>query len=45
MACGATTVNARKNTGRSFYAFSRLQRHLLPELYAPPEGTFARGRT
>lgn len=42
---GVRLHNARKNTGHSFYAFSRLQRQWLPERYAPPEGTYARGRT
>ena len=42
---GVRLHNARKNTGRSLYAFSRLQRQWLPERYAPPEGTYARGRT
>jgi inositol polyphosphate-4-phosphatase len=42
---GVRLHNARKNTGRSLYSFSRLQRQWLPARYAPPEGTYARGRT
>lgn len=42
---GVRLHNTRKNTGRSAYAFSRLQRQWLPQRFAPPEGTFARGRS
>ncbi len=36
---GVRIANARKNTGKSLFAFNVFQRQMLPELYRPPAST------
>jgi hypothetical protein len=36
---GVRIANARKNTGKSVFAFNVFQRQMLPDLYRPPAST------